>query len=100
MDKATRGVRSKMIPFLNAPIYVDAKTGKLRVDVVSYLEALAGEALKEMEKAGELSGFQATIDPDQNLLTTSQLQVVIKNVPVGVMRKVNIKIGFTTKLSN
>lgn len=100
MDKATRGIRSKMIPFLNAPIYVDAKTGKLRVDVVSYLEALAGEALEEMEKAGELSGFQATIDPDQNLLTTSQLQVVIKNVPVGVMRKVNIKIGFTTKLSN
>ena len=99
MDKATRGIRSKILPFLNAPIYVDAQSGKLRADMVSYLEALAGEALEEMEKAGELSGYQASIDPDQNLLATSQLQVVIENVPVGVMRTVNIKIGFTTKLS-
>lgn len=99
IDKATRGIRSKMIPFLNAPIYVDAQSGKIRADMVSYLESLAGEALMEMEKAGELSGYQASIDPDQNILKTSQLQVVIKNVPVGVMRVVNIKIGLTTKLS-
>lgn len=99
IDKATRGIRSKMIPFLNAPIYVDAQSGKLRADMISYLESLASEALVEMEKAGELSGYQASIDPDQDILTSSQLQVVIKNVPVGVMRVVNIKIGLTTKLT-
>lgn len=99
IDKATRGIRSKMLPFLNAPIYVDAETGKLRADMVSFLETLASETLVEMEKAGELSGYQASIDPDQNILATSQLQVVIKNVPVGVMRVVNIKIGLTTKLT-
>ena len=99
MDKATRGIRKKLLPYLNAPLYVDAQSGKLRADNVAHLEALAGEALEDMEKAGELSGFVASIDPDQDLLSTSQLEVVIKNVPVGVMRNVIIKIGYTTKLS-
>jgi hypothetical protein len=30
------------------------------------------------------------------VLATSRVEVVIKNVPVGVMRKVLVKIGFAT----
>lgn len=53
---------------------------------------------KKWIKAGELSGYKAEIDPDQNVISTSQVEVIIKNVPTGTMRKVNVKIGFTTKL--
>jgi hypothetical protein len=98
MDKATRGVRTNLLPSLNAPLYVDATTGKLRADTVASLETLAGRALETMEKAGELSGYKAEIDPEQNVLATSELEIVIRNVPVGVMRKVLVKIGFTTKI--
>jgi hypothetical protein len=98
MDKATRGIRSNLLPYLNAPLYVDARTGKLRADTVAVLETVAGRALEDMEKAGELSGYKAEIDPEQNVLATSELTVVIRNVPVGVMRKVIVKIGFTTKI--
>lgn len=99
IDKACRGVRKKLLPQLNSPLTVDGETGKLDSGMVSFLETIAGEALTEMENAGELSGYEAVIDPDQNVLSTSEVEVVIKNVPKGVMRKVHVKIGFASKLS-
>ncbi|MDR1729955.1 MAG: DUF2586 domain-containing protein [Prevotellaceae bacterium] len=98
MDKAIRGIRANLLPYLNAPLYVDAQTGNLRSDMVAYLETIAGSALEDMERAGELSGYRVVIDPEQNVLATSELEIQIKNVPVGVMRKVKVKIGYTTKL--
>lgn len=97
IDKACRGIRSNLLPKLNSPLSVDATTGKLSADQVAYLETVAGRALEDMEKAGELSGYSAEIDPDQNVLSTSTVEVVVKNVAKGVMRKVNVKIGFATK---
>lgn len=99
IDKACRGVRAKLLPYLNSPLKVDAETGKLDSPMVASLETTAGKALEEMEAAGELSGYRVEIDPEQNVISTSQLEIVIKNVPTGVMRKVNVKIGFTTALN-
>jgi hypothetical protein len=99
MDKAVRGIRANLLPYLNAPLYVGSSTGKLRSDKVAVLETVAGKALEDMEKAGELSGYAVEIDPEQNVLATSQIEIQIKNVPVGVMRRILVKIGFTTKLS-
>jgi hypothetical protein len=99
MDKATRGIRNQLLPYLNSPLYVDAASGKLRGDTVASLETAAGRALEDMERAGELSGYVVKIDPEQNVLATSELEIVIKNVPTGVMRKVTVKIGFTTRLN-
>lgn len=98
IDKACRGVRANLLPYLNSPLKVDAETGKLDAPMVAFLETTAGKALEDMEKAGELSGYRAEIDPDQNVLATSQVEVLIKNVPMGVMRKVHVKIGFTSSL--
>ncbi len=98
MDKATRGIRTNLLPYLNAPLYADPETGNLRSDMVAYFETIAGRALEDMEKAGELSGYKVEIDPAQNVLATSELEIQIKNVPVGTMRKVFVKIGYTTKL--
>ena len=99
IDKACRGIRSKLLPWLNSPLRVDPSNGQLESGMVSFLETTAGEALEEMEKAGELSGYKVEIDPDQNVISTSEVEIIIKKVPVGVMRKVHVKIGFTTKLS-
>lgn len=51
-----------------------------------------------MERAGELSGFAVEIDPEQNILANSTLEFVIKNVAVGVMRHIKVKIGYTTSI--
>lgn len=98
MDKACRNVRTYVLPKLGRPMKVDASTGKLEAYVVEDLQLTAGKALEDMEKAGELSGYVVEIDPDQNILSTSCVEMVIKQVGVGVMRKLNIKIGYTTSV--
>jgi hypothetical protein len=98
IDKAIRGIRANLTPQLSGPVRVDAESGKLAPDAVAYLQVLANRALEEMEKAGELSGYKALIDPAQDILGTSTIEIVIKQVPVGVSRIFNIKIGYTTKI--
>ena len=48
----------------------------------------------EMERDGELSGFKIFINPDQDVLSSSRLQVTMKIVPVGVLREIVVNIGF------
>lgn len=98
MDKAVRGIRTYLTPELGGNVYIDPDTGKLQSYTVSHLETTANIPLEEMEKAGELSGYKAEIDPDQDVLSTSTIEVAIKNVPVGVVRKFKVKIGFVKSL--
>ncbi len=94
MDKGARGVRAYVIPELGGNVYVDAETGKLASYTVAHLETVAGHALEDMEKAGELSGYKAEIDPEQDVAASSTVDIVLKKVAVPVMRHVRIKIGF------
>lgn len=98
MDKGVRGVRTYVIPELGGNVYIDPETGKLASYTVSYLETVANHAFEDMEKAGELSGYKVEIDPEQDVLSTSTVEFVIKKVAVGVMRHVRIKIGFAKSL--
>lgn len=98
MDKAVRGVRTYLLPKLGRPMKVDPSTGKLERTAVEHLITTGNKPLEEMEKAGELSGYRFDIDPDQNILATSRVRGVIKNVPVGVMRNLDLEISFATSV--
>ena len=98
MDKACRGIRTYLTPELGGNVYIEASTGKFQSYTVAHLETTANKALEDMEKAGELSGYQASVDPEQDVLATSTVEVVIKNVPVGVIRKIKVKIGYVKSL--
>lgn len=95
MDKAVRGVRTYMVPELGGNVYVDADTGKLAAYTVAHLETVANQALEAMERDGELSGYKAEIDPEQDVASSSRIDIVIKNVASPVVRHINIKIGFS-----
>ena len=47
-----------------------------------------------MKRNGELSGYKVYINPRQRILQTSKLEVVLKIVPVGTMREIEVAIGF------
>lgn len=98
MDKAVRGVRSYLLPKLGRPMKVDESTGKLERTAVEHLITTGNRPLEEMAKAGELSGYKFDIDPDQNILSTSRVRGVIKNVAVGVMRNLDLEIGFAASV--
>ncbi len=94
MDKAVRGIRTYIKPELGGNVYVDPATGQLASYTVAYLETVANQPLEAMERAGELSGYKAEIDPAQDVASTGTVEIVIKNVAVPVMRHVRIRIGF------
>lgn len=94
MDKAVRGIRTYMVPELGGNVYVDAESGKIASYSVAHLESVANHALEDMERAGELSGYKAEIDPEQDVASTGTIEVVVKNVASPVIRHINIKIGF------
>lgn len=98
MDKAMRGMRKYLTPELGGSIYVDKETGKLQDYTIKHLNGVASRVLEEMERSGELSGYIAYIDPDQNVLASSSIEVVIRKVPTGVLRLLRVKDGFTPKL--
>lgn len=99
MDKAVRGIRKALLPKLGGTLYVDAETGQLASYEVEYLTTIANKPLEDMQKAGELSGLLVEIDPDQDVLSSSELEIVIKQVPVGVLRRIKCKIGFAKSLN-
>jgi hypothetical protein len=98
MDKAIRGIRTYVLPQLNGPVKVDPVSGKLDNNTIKYIEDLANQPLVQMTRDGELSGFKAVIDPDQDVLATSELLITVINVPIGVSRTIRVKIGFGKKV--
>jgi len=70
----------------------------LAASTCSYFEVLGSKGLEELERAGELSGWKVSVDPNQNVLATSEVVIVMKQVPLGVTRTLKVKIGFTSKV--
>lgn len=97
VDKAIRLIRSVMIPQLQATVAVKAD-GTLRDDVVGYFQDLAQTPLDQMTADGEISAGLATVDPTQDILSTSTLTVAVAIVPIGIAEQIIVNIGLTTNL--
>jgi hypothetical protein len=97
IDKAVRLVKSAMLPFLNGKVLVNAN-GTLRTDLMDSYKAACENPLNQMLGNVEISDYQVSIDPNQNVITTSTINIVIRIIPVGAAKFINVTIGFTTKL--
>lgn len=98
IDKATRGIYSSLLPSLNGPLQLNTD-GTLSETTTAYLESLAGVNLDQMVRDGELSDYNVTINPTQNVLSTSTIIIVVELLINGVARIIQIPIGFVPKIS-
>ena len=102
IDKAARLVRENLVPKINSPLYVNATSGKLSLSTIEDFKNDAFRALENMATAGNISTNEdgvlpansVIINPDQNVLTNSEVVVTIHIVPVGVARQITVNIGF------
>lgn len=97
IHKAIRGLRSFLLPQLASPLVVNAD-GTLTDDVVAYYETLCARALDVMQRDSEISAYSAVIDPTQDVLSTSTLEITVKIVPVGVARQIEVNVGFAVSI--
>ena len=97
IDKAIRNIRTNVLPNLNSPLFVN-DDGTLSEDTISLFKNDAQKALVDMVADGELSAQSVSIDPTQNVLSTSKIVITVGLVPVGVAREIEINIGFQVNL--
>lgn len=93
IHKAIRGLRTFLLPQLASPIVLNSD-GTIKEDVISYYETLCARALDVMQRDFEISAYSITIDPTQNVLSTSTLVISVSIVPVGVARQIEVNVGF------
>ena len=106
IDKAIRAVRVKLLPLVNSPLYVATDTGNLSEATIQVFKTAAFSALDQLavdgnistKESGELDENSVIIDPNQDVLATSEIVVTIQIVPVGVARTITVNIGFTTQI--
>lgn len=99
INKSVRKMRSYLIPALGGSVYLNSD-GTLREDSLAYYEQLCQRGLDEMKSDGELSDTKASIDPTQNVLSSSNLIIVVQELPVGVSRTITVNLGYVTKITN
>ena len=95
MDKSRRIVRISLLPTLKQPLYVDPTNGNLSDGTINQFKALVHQGLTGMLTNGEISGFDITIDPAQNVLSTNTLKIKYRIVPVGTNKQIEIEIGLS-----
>ena len=97
IDKAIRDIHTFVDPKLNSPLYVNPD-GTLSEATITVFKDLTEQPLTTMEGNGELSAFEVIINPKQDVLSTSKLEITVVLVPVGVARQIVFNIGFATNL--
>jgi hypothetical protein len=102
-DKAARQLYAAYIEQLAAPLVLQAD-GTLTNSTVAFFEGVGEQALSNMSQTNpntgrpELSGFSITINPAQNVLSTSTLVVSVLLQPIGVAREIVLNLQFAVSL--
>lgn len=76
-------------------IEIDPATGRIAIDKAKYYQIIIETAINAaMTANGEISGVTALVDPAQNVLSTGQICVELRIVPVGYAKQIVVKLGF------
>ena len=98
IDKASRELRTYLIPLLNSKLFVNAD-GTLNYETISTFQVAGDRALQNMLNAGEISAFLISIDENQNVLSTSKIIVTATIIPVGVAKNIEVPLSFAVQLA-
>lgn len=76
-------------------IEIDTTTGRIALDKAKYYQTIVQNAIDTaMTANGEISGVNVFVDPAQNVLSTGQICIELRIVPVGYARQIIVKLGF------
>lgn len=94
VDKAARITYLTYVDELLDEVIVDEDTGKIVPTQLKMYQTKIERAITlQMKAEGEISGVSAFVDPTQDILATSTLNVELQIVPTGTNRAINVKLG-------
>ena len=94
INKAARIARTALLPKLNSPVLVDPDSGKLAPSVVKGFETLCRSAVERMISNEEVSEIDVYVNPNQDILANSELEIEMSIVPMGTARRIIVNLGF------
>lgn len=98
MDKAMRIAYDTYISEIMDNINVD-ENGKLPAGVCLSFESMIENAVA-LQMDGQISSFNAHVDPEQNILSTSRLEIECTIVPLGVLKNIHVLLSFNNPALN
>ena len=97
IDKAARQLRTLNLPLLSSPLFVNSD-GTLNYETIETFNTASQKALRDMDTAGEISAFAVSIDPNQNVLATSEIVIVATIIPVGEATQITIPLSYAVAI--
>lgn len=92
--------RLSLLPSVNSRLKINSDTGYMLDIERTRLESTVRKSLAGMEADGDLSGgIDCWIEPEQNLLQSSNLYVQLTAVIVAIGRTITLKVGFENPLA-
>ncbi len=92
IDKAIILAYTTYIDYVMDNISVDSN-GKIPVGVCKDFEAAIIHTVNA-QMSGEISSFEAYINPDQNIMSSGQMEINCTIVPTAILRKINVNLSF------
>lgn len=97
IDKAQRVVAAAYAPYIEDFIRVNAD-GTINSTNAKHLEDVLSTSI--LANMGEqISDVDVIIDPEQDIINSSNLQVQVKVLPLGYLTWITVTLGLTTKIS-
>lgn len=94
INKSCRLARTAYLDFLLGKVQID-ENGKLAPVVVkTYENAMQSLIERTMITAGEISSATVYVNPDQDVLATGRIDVLVSIVPVGYAKEIRVTVQF------
>lgn len=97
MDKAARITRSVYVEEILDDIEIDPTTGKLDPSTIKHYQGIVEKEIRA-NMVGNIDDVSAFCDPNQNVLSTSQIKIKIKIVPKGTIRNIEAELGYSSTI--
>jgi hypothetical protein len=94
IDKALVIAYTTYVDELLDEIEIDPATGQINPAVIKSYQGKIANAINT-NMINEISGLTVTIDPAQNVLSTSKVKVKLAIVPVGYAKTIEVDLGFS-----
>lgn len=100
MDKAVIIAYNVLVENLGDEIAINSNGTIHPAIIKSWQNAIETNINGQMTQRGELSGFKAYIDENQEVIKTGMMNVSLQLQPVGYAKFITVNIGFTTEINN
>lgn len=97
-NKAARIIRTTLLPRVKGIVKKDPTTGFIAPTTASYWKALIDNAIEQMEKDNEISGFETYIDYKQVVNNTQPVKVQASIVADGIVHEFEVAVGLTNNI--